>query len=100
MEKKHYQAAQYILILLFMAFFVYVVSWRCEPTLAGTILCGPKVVALSLWFVVSLMLLKITHARLKKSTDAREASLFWLVNIIIICLDVAAFAIVFVLNYL
>ena len=100
MDKKHYQTWQYIMIILFIGFFVYVVSWRCEATLYGTLLCAPKVIALSAWFVASLVLLKITHTRMKRSTDAGEAALFWVINIILACIDLAVFAMIFILNYI
>jgi hypothetical protein len=100
MEKKHYQAAQYFFITLFIAFFVYVVSWRCDATLWGTLMCGPKVIALAVWFVISLIVLKISYVKIKKSTDVKEAALFWLINLIIVALYIAAFGILFVLNYI
>ncbi len=100
MDKKHYQAAQYVFVAMFVAFFVYVVSYRCEPTWLGTLLCGPKVIAIGMWFVVSMALLKITQARMKKSDDAKETRVFWIVNIIILLLYLAAFAVLFVLNYI
>ncbi len=99
MNRKHYQAMQYIFIIVFIAFFIYVVSWRCEPTLMGTVLCGPKVIALGFWFIASLVLLKIVHKKMKKSTDTKEAALFWLINTIILSLYAAAFFILFVMNY-
>lgn len=100
MDKKHYQAAQYIMVLLFIAFFVYVVSYRCESTLLGTLLCGPKVLSVGIWFVVGMALLKITETRIKKSEDNKEAALFWTVNVIVMALYAAAFFLLFVMNYI
>ena len=100
MDKKHYQTWQYMKILLFVAFFIYVVSWRCVATLYGTMLCAPKVTALAIWFIASLVMLKISYVKMKKSTDAAEAALFWVINILIASLDLAIFIMVFVLNYI
>jgi hypothetical protein len=100
MDKRNYHAAQYTFIMLFVAFFIYIVSWRCQASLSDTILCWPKVLGLSIWFVASMFVLKIINVRLRRSTDAKEAALFWLINVIIFCLYLAAFAYLFVLNYI
>ncbi|KHO46797.1 MAG: hypothetical protein QS98_C0001G0056 [archaeon GW2011_AR3] len=100
MDRRQYQAAQYIFILVFLGFFIYVVSRRCDSTLTGTIFCWPKVLGVSAWFVSALVLLKISYARLKRGSDAKEAFVFWFINALIMALHIALFVFMFVWNYI